>query len=170
MRPRTYAFAALWSFVLVMILAACSKPEPPTIEPEGAVVKAVTPQGLDVEMTIDAYNPNSVPLIARSVTARVKLDDRIDLGEVVVPTKVEVPAKKHEKIVAPVSVKWADASAVAIMAATRESVPFSIEGTASVGIDEVNFDIPFTTSGTLTREQLVQMGMQNRPKFPKLPL
>ncbi len=170
MRPRTYAFAALWSLLFALLLAACSKPEPPTIEPEGAVVKSVTPQGLDVEMTIDAYNPNSIPLIARSVKARVKLDGRIDLGEVEVPTEVKVPAKKHEKIVAPVSVKWQDASAVAIMAATRESVPFTIEGSANVGIDDVNFDIPFTTEGSLTRDQLMKMGMQNLPQFPKLPL
>ena len=34
---------------------------------------------------------------------------------------------------------------------------------ASVGVDELNFDIPFTTEGTLTREQLLKLGGQNLP-------
>lgn len=169
MRTLRLALAAVALFVWSFALVACSKPEPPTIEPEGAVVKAVTATGLEVEITIDAFNPNSVPLHARSVKARVKLDDSLDLGEVTVPTKIEVPAKKHEKIVAPLTLNWNDVQSVALLALTKESVPFTVEGTASVGVDELNFDVPFKTQGSLTREQLIQLGTQNLPPIPKLP-
>ncbi|NUP09315.1 MAG: LEA type 2 family protein [Polyangiaceae bacterium] len=169
MRRRHLATAAIGSFFFAAILAACSKPEPPTITPEGAVVKAVTPAGLDVEMTIDAYNPNKVPLMARSVKAKVMLGKSIDLGEVTVPTKIEVPAGKHEKIVAPMSLKWTDAAAVGMLALQHDTVPFTIEGTASVGIDELNFDVPFETDGTLTRQQLMEMAPKSLPQLPKLP-
>lgn len=164
------AITAAFALVFSLSLLGCEKPKPPTLEPESAVVKSVTPAGLELELTVDAFNPNSIPLIARKLKARVKIDGKVELGEVEVPTKVEIKAKKHEKIVAPVSLAWGDAASIAMMALSKETVPFTVNGTASVGTDDLNFDIPFETSGTLTREQLLQLGAKNLPQIPKLPL
>jgi len=163
---------SLWAALALLVcfaLTGCEKPKPPTLEPESAVVKSVTPAGLELELTVDAYNPNSIPLIARKLKARVKIDGKVDLGEVEVPTKVNIKAKSHEKIVAPVSLAWGDAASIAMMALSKETVPFTVEGTASVGTDDINFDIPFETSGSLTRKQLMELGAKNLPQLPQLP-
>src|SRR6187399_2114704 len=104
------------AFLATLFATACSKPVPPKVTPKSAEVKAVTPEGLELELTIDVDNPNSVPLSARSVKAKIKLGENLDLGEVKVPTKVEVGAKKHKEIVTPLSVKWSDLTSIGIYA------------------------------------------------------
>jgi len=132
-------------------------------------VKKVDADALTVEVTLDAHNKNSVPLYARSVKARIKLNQKIDLGEVEVATKVTLPAKKHTTIVAPLTLKWKDVIAIGLMAATTPTIPFTVEGTAEVGTDDFNFEVPFETEGTLTREQLAAITTKALPTIPKLP-
>jgi len=139
-------------------LTACRAPEPPTLEPKRAEVKQVALTGLDVELTIEVENPNSIPLHTRKVKARVKLDERVDLGEVSVETKLKVPANKSVSLVAPLSLSWADLGGVATLAAAKTEIPFTVTGTAEIGTDDVSFDVPFQTKGTLTREQLTKFG------------
>ena len=153
---------------------ACKAPDPPTLEPKSAEVKQVALTGLDVELTIEAENPNSIPLIARKVNARVKLDDRVDLGEVSVDTKIEIPANKSVTLVAPLSLSWTDLGSIASLAASKTEIPFTVTGTAEIGTDDVSFDVPFKTKGSLTREQLTKLGTGALPipiptALPKLP-
>lgn len=159
---------------LAAYLIGCKAPEPPTLEPKSAEVKQVALTGLEVELTIEAENPNSIPLIARKVNARVKLDDRVDLGEVSVDTKLEIPANKSVNLVAPLSLSWTDLGSLASLAATKTEIPFTVTGTAEVGTDDVSFDVPFKTKGSLTREQLTKLGTGALPipiptALPKLP-
>jgi len=163
------SLALLVALLLAALLAAsCSKPVPPTITPKSADVKAVTPDGLELELTIDVDNPNGVALSARSVKAKIKIGERIDLGEVKVPTKVEVGAKKHKEITTPLSVKWSDLTSIGIYAATHDKIPFTIDGVAEIGVEEAHFDVPFQTGGTLTRDQLVAITGKALP-IPGLP-
>jgi LEA14-like dessication related protein len=164
-------------FALLVALAgsltACKAPEPPTLEPKRAEVKQVALTGLDLELTIEVDNPNSIPLVARKVKARVKLDDRVDLGEVSVQTKLKIPANKRVSLVAPLSLSWADLRGVATLAATKAEIPFTVTGTAEIGTDDVSFDVPFQTKGSLTRDQLAKLGTGALPipiptSLPKL--
>jgi LEA14-like dessication related protein len=174
-RALSTSLVVLAATLALLFAAACSKPVPPTITPKSAEVKKVTAEGLEVELTIDVDNPNQVALSARSVKARIKLGDGIDLGEVTVPTKVDVGAKKHKEIVAPLSVKWSDLPAIGLLAATRTEIPFTVEGSAQVGIDQAHFDVPFKTGGTLTRDQLIAItgkalpGLTLPSSLPALP-
>lgn len=150
----------------VMTLTGCSKPVPPTLETKETVTKAVTFAGLELEVTMVAKNPNGIPLKARKVKARVKIDSNIDLGEVTVDSKVEIPAKGSKEIVAPLSLKWTDAASVASLALAKEKVPYTVEGTAEIGNDTINFDVPFKSEGTLTREELMKIGKEAVPQLP----
>ncbi len=151
---------------LVLSSAGCEKPVPPTIEPEAAKVTSVATTGLDLSITLKAKNPNKMPLIARKVKARVKLADEIDLGEVSVDTRVDIPSKGQAEIVVPLPMKWGDVGAVVTMAYKRETIPFTVEGTAELGFEKASFEVPFKTTGTLTRDQIKELGMKNLPQLP----
>jgi LEA14-like dessication related protein len=156
----------------LLFLVSCKAPEPPTLEPERAEVKQVALTGVEVELTIEAKNPNSIPLQARKVKARVKVGDNVDLGEVSVDTKVKIPAEKSATIVAPLSLSWRDLGAVATLAATKSEVRFTVEGTAEIGTEDVNFDVPFKTEGTMSQQDLLKLGAGALPiptALPKLP-
>ena len=148
--------------------AACSKPVPPKLTPKSAEVKSVSITGLEVALTIDVDNPNDIPLSAQSVKGKVKLSADIDLGDIEVDTKVTVPAKSHKEVIVPMSVKWTDLSAVGMLAATHDKIPFTFDGTAAIGVADAHFDVPFTVTGSVTREQLLQITQKALPKIPGL--
>lgn len=152
------AISNLGAVAVAASLFACNKPEPPTLTPEAAKVKAVGPKGVELELTIEVDNPNAVPLRARSVTADVTVGGSVRLGEVTVEAPLKVPAKKSGTVTAPLELDWQNAAAIAVLAATRETIPFTVEGTANVGVGEVRFDVPFKTDGKLTRAQLMSLG------------
>lgn len=165
--------SSFWLFVVLAALAVftgCSKPEPPKVKAENATVKNIDASGLTIEVTLDVENVNSFPLSATSVKARVKVGDKIDLGEVTAPTKVSIGAKKHEKVVVPLELKWSDVAGVAMLAANNATIPYKVEGTAAIGTESVHFDVPFDITGTLTREQLMKVGAGALPVKLPIPL
>lgn len=167
--PRTRLFAlaaAPFALGLGLSLAACAKPEPPKIKPLDAKVKSVGLTGVDIDLTLEATNPNGVELSARKVKAHVFVNGNIDLGEVIIPTKTTIPANKTIKLDVPVSVEWKNVAAVGLAAATAQTMPFKIEGTAEIGFDAINFDVPFETSGNITREQLAEVIPKSMPQLP----
>ena len=154
--------------LLATTMLGCGKIEEPTLKPEGVEVKTVAVDGVTVDVTIDVYNPNSIELSARSVKAHSKLDQKIDLGEVDVKTPLDIPAGKHAKLTVPLKLRWNDVTSVALLAASKPSIDFSVDGTAKVGGKSVNFDIPFHTGGTLSQAQLIEITTKALPKIPKL--
>lgn len=147
-------------------LVACSRPEPPTLKPEVAAVTAVTAQGIDLRVQIQAYNPNGIDLTTRSVKATVLLDGKIDVGTVTVPTPLKLPAKAWTRIEAPLSVKWQDLTSIATLAAQSRGVPYQVNGTVAIGGETLNVDLPFRLAGTLTHEQLVTVIGNSLPGLP----
>jgi hypothetical protein len=103
----------------------------------------------------------------------VTLADSVELGEVEVDTKVSVGAKSHKEIVAPLEVKWSDVSSIAMLAAAHETIPFTVDGTAAIGVNdphfEAHFNVPFKAHGSVTRDQLVEITNKALPKLPGLP-
>ncbi|WP_437816394.1 LEA type 2 family protein [Sorangium sp. So ce1078] len=147
-------------------LVACSRPEPPTLKPEVAAVTAVTAQGIDLRVQIQAYNPNGIDLTTRSMKATVLLDGKIDVGTVTVPTPLKLPAKQWTRIDAPLSVKWQDLTSVAALAAQSRGVPYQVNGTVAIGGETLNVDLPFRLAGTITHEQLVTVIGNSLPGLP----
>lgn len=147
-------------------IVACATPEKPTLSPERVEVLGVTPQGLSLQVTLKAENPNDFGLSARSVKARVVLDGTTDLGEVTVASKVALPKKGSASIVVPMQVPWTNLVAIGMLAASKPVIPFTMTGTANVGGEGLNVDLPFTLAGSLTREQLLQATATGLPGLP----
>ncbi|MDC0682979.1 LEA type 2 family protein [Sorangium atrum] len=147
-------------------LIACSRPEPPTLKPELAAVTAVTAQGIDLRVQIQAYNPNSIDLSTRSMKASVLLDGKYDVGTVTALTPLDLPAKKWTRIEAPLSVKWKDLTSIAALAAQSRGIPYQVSGTVAIGGETLNVDVPFRLAGTITHEQLVTAIGNSLPGLP----
>lgn len=170
MKDRLRWFVLLaFSASLALWALGCSTPEVPTITAEKVTVISSKPEGLNLEVTLDAHNPNSIKLTARSIKAKVTINTNTELAEVTVPTKITLPAKKSTKLVIPVTVQWGAAAAMAMAAVNSPTVPFTMKGTANVGGDSLNVDLPFTVHGTITRQQLIDAVSLAIPQIPGLP-
>lgn len=155
--------------VTALLAAACSKPEPPRITPKEARVTAVGPAGLDVVVSVEAVNPNRVTLTARSVTGKAKLDGRWDLGAVTMEKPVVLPPGTPTTIDVPMTMPWKDVGSLGVLAASPRPVPFVFDGTVSIGGERLNLELPFSVSGTVTREQLASAALRSLPGLPGLP-
>jgi LEA14-like dessication related protein len=163
---RRHLFAAV-ALVLVAC-SACSKPEPPRLTPLSAKVTAISTQGIDVDVKLQAENPNDSAISAQSLTATITLDGRYVLGTVTVPHQIKLPAHQKTVLDVPVSSRWKDLSGLTQLAMAGKDVPYKIEGTVDVGGDLVRVSVPFSVGGTVTREQLAQAALSSLPKIPGL--
>jgi LEA14-like dessication related protein len=143
----------------------CSRPDPPTLRPEQAKVTSVTPAGIDLLVRLEAENPNSIELSARSVKARVMLDGKFDLGTVKVASPIKLPAHKRTKLDVPLSVKWRDLSGVIALVTSNRSVPYEVDGTVELGGDALSLDVPFRIGGTVSHDELVRATANGLPKI-----
>lgn len=159
MRPPLLAAA------FTLALAGCSRPEPPTLTPESATVTAVTAAGIDMQVRLDAYNPNKIALSTRSVKANVMLDGKYDVGTVTVAAPLSLASEKHTRLDVPLSVKWRDLTGVAALAAKSSGVPYLVDGTVSIGGDSLNVEVPFRMGGTITQQQLLQAAANSLPNL-----
>jgi LEA14-like dessication related protein len=164
--------------VLVALLAfgalacfGCSTPEAPKLTPEKGRITSVTATGMSLEVSLDAYNPNSFALSARSMKGKVILDGKHHIGDVVAPTAIKLPAKKHTKMTVPLSLQYKDISALITLAASRRDVPYRVEGTVELGGDKLNVDAPFAIEGVVTHAELVKATVSSLPNLniPGLP-
>ncbi len=130
-------------------------------------VTALGPAGASLLVRVEATNPNRVTLSARSVTAKVKLDGKWDLGTVTIPTPVVLPPNAPTMVDVPMTLPWSDLRAVGALAATPAPVPYVLEGTFAIGGEKLNVDLPFTMSGTLTREQVIGAALKSLPGLPR---
>ena len=156
------AFAAL--LVGAVVLSACSKPQAPTLVPKEATVTDVSLTGFDMTVKLDAFNPNSFPIAVRSMSAHVIVNGNQDLGTVTSNTPINLPANAHTLVDAPLNVKWKGAAGIASLAQARQPVPYVVDGTATVGGESLNVDVPFKLTGTITPQQLqtaAQKSLQN---------
>ncbi len=149
-------------------LIACARPDPPKITPLSVKVTSITPLALNVDLKIEAENPNSSALSARSVTATITLDDRYVVGTVTVPHAINLPPHQKTILAVPVSSRWKDLSGLASLAAAGKDIPYKVDGTVELGGDTLHVDVPFHMGGTITREQLLQATLNSLPKIPGL--
>jgi LEA14-like dessication related protein len=147
-------------------LAACTKPEPPTVKPISGRVTTVSPAGLDVEAKLEATNPNDFDILVKSYTATVKLDRRIEIGSMSSSQPITLPASKKKVIDVPISVKWNDVVALAPLALANRDVPWEAEGTVKVKAESLEVDLPFKVNGTLTHQQIVTAVGKSLPAIP----
>jgi LEA14-like dessication related protein len=167
-RSLLVAIVSLAAVVAPVAVVACSKPQPPQLTPQQAKVTAVDMNGFDMTVKMDAFNPNGFELAVQSVVAHVIIAGNQDLGTVTASKPIALAANAHTAIEVPMNVKWKNASGFAAIATSRQPVPYTLDGTATVGGNRLNVDVPFKLQGTITAEQLQQAGLKSLQAIPGL--
>jgi LEA14-like dessication related protein len=154
---------------LAVDLAACTRPEPPTVKPVSGRVTAITNAGLDAEATLEATNPNDFAIDVKSFTAKLTLDHRIDLGTVTSPHRVTLPPNGKKVFTVPLSVKWNDAAALLPLGLSKKDVPWDADGTVKITAESLDVDVPFKVSGVVTHQQVMQAVGRSVPSISGIP-
>ena len=143
------------------LVVACSaveevEPDPPEVTAEKASVTKVSPAGIDLLVELGVHNPNDIDLEARSVTAKVVLDGKHDMGTVEIPQEVDLPSEQEIRVPVPVVVDWKDVTVIAALIALKRNVPYDIDGSVKIGVELFKVSVPFHVSDVITEEQLRQ--------------
>lgn len=156
----------LGAAALVLAMPACKKPQPPQLVPQSAKVMNVDVAGIDMRVTFDAFNPNAYDLSVRRVTAHVVIDGKLDLGTVSADQPISLPAGKRILVEVPIAVRWNGATALGALGAVKKVIPYEVDGTANVGGETLNLDVPFKLRGEITQQQLVNATLKSLPNIP----
>ncbi len=162
------AFGALGLTFLLVGSPSCAKPKAPQLTPKEATFSSIDLAGFNLRVKMDAFNPNSFALSVRAISARVVIDGTQDLGLVTVSSPMSLAANSHTALDVPLAVKWTSLGTLASLAAARRSVPYAIDGTATVGGESLNLDVPFKFAGTLTERQLAEVAAKSMQGIPGL--
>ncbi len=158
----------LLPLVVVALLGACSPPEPPTLTVKSARVVSIDMQGMKVRVLAEAYNPNRIDLSLQGVTGHVMLDGKLDMGTVTLRKPMTLIAGARTPLDVPLEMEWKDLGALAAAAATTRDIPYTVDGTATVGGGRLSATLPFKIQGTVTRQQLAQLAAGSLPRLPSL--
>jgi LEA14-like dessication related protein len=153
---------ALVALALVAVFG-CSRPEPPTIQPERVQIAQITASGVAVVVALTVTNPNAIGLAVQSVRATMRLEDGTELGPMAVPFAAALPPKTPTPVSVPLTLPWAQLAALGQLAASNKDVGYEVSGTAAVGTERVHLDIPFRIRGVLGRNDLVRAALNSFP-------
>ncbi len=152
-----------------LALAACSKPEPPTVKPVSGRLTGISTSGIDIEAKLEATNPNDFDIQVKSFTATVTLDHKIDIGTITETRAVTLPANKKKTFDLPISVKWSDVAALVPLALSNRDVPWDADGTVKITAESMDVSLPFKVNGLIPHQQLVTAASKSLPNLPALP-
>jgi LEA14-like dessication related protein len=149
----------------LVLTAACSKPKPPQLTPRSAQVTAVLADGVELALELNAHNPNSFPIIASNVTAAFELQDGTPLGSGSSTESFTIPSEGDAPINAKLQVRFSSLSVLAPYALQQKALPYRIRGSARIGSEHLNVDLPFSIDGQLTPEQVMAAGLRGAANF-----
>ena len=147
--------------VALTLAVACVRPKAPTITPKSAQVRAVDATGVTLTVTFDVANPNRFPLIVHAVDGRFSLggDAGIELGKAHAEPASNIPAEGTSTVSSEIAVGWTNLAALTPFILSPAAVPYRFDGSATLGGENLNLNLPFTVTGELTRAQLIGMGL-----------
>jgi LEA14-like dessication related protein len=149
----------VWMMAAVLVVA-CSKPKPPQLTPRSAQLSAVLPDGVELALLIDAQNPNPFPIVASRVTGVFELPDGTELGRGESSEAFTLPSEGSAALSAKLKVRWNSLAALAPYAMAAKPLPYRLRGSARIGGERLNVDVPFSIDGQLTPEQVVSAGLR----------
>jgi len=152
-----------------LVALSCSKPEPPKVEPHSVQVKTLALTGIQIRSELDVTNPNSFPLVVRSVDGKLLVGSGIEVGNGRLLSGANIPAKGTVRVVGDMSLPWSNFAAFAPLAASGKPVPYTFDGTANIGGEKLNIDVPFKIKGEITREQMLAAGLRGFQGLPQIP-
>ena len=143
------------------LTAACAKPKPPTITPKSAQVLGVGGSGLTLSVAFDVQNPNRFPLVVNSVDGRFSLGAGagVELGKAHAQPSSSIPAQGTSTVTSQIDIAWTNLAALTPFLLSPAAVPYRFDGDATLGGENLNVSLPFTLSGELTRNQLINAGL-----------
>src|SRR5262249_27436398 len=89
-----------------------------------------------------------------------ELQDGTPLGSGQSAASFTLPSEGDQDLSATLDVRFTSLSALTPYALAAKPVPYRIRGTARVGSDNLNVDVPFTIDGQLTPEQVIAAGLR----------
>ena len=167
-RPIARLVALAGSLALPVALSACTPPDPPTLVPKSAAVKSVGLTGLQLDVQVDATNPNGSDLTAQKVSGKLGINGQ-PMGTFEVPQNVVLPASKTTTITATLSSPWQNVQMLVPLAASGKPVPYTVDGSVSIGGSHLNVDVPFHLDGVITAQQMHDAVASSLPKGIQLP-
>lgn len=168
MRHASAAAALTLACVITSTTVGCAKPEPPVLTPKDATVTSLDSNGATFQLRVEAFNPNAIELAARSVSGKITLDGRHDLGTVTLAQGIKLPAKERTMLTVPLTAKWSDVAVLAALATENRAIPYAIDGVETLGGDRINVDVPFHVTGAITHDDLVKAASRALPGLPQL--
>lgn len=158
MYPSGLRFAL--AIVTVALAAACSKPKPPTLSPRSIQVRGIKPQSVELALVLAAHNPNSFPIVVNTVSGSFELQDGTALGTAQSAASFTIPSQGDQDLAATLDVRFSSLAALTPYALAAKPVPYRLRGSARIGGDNLNVEVPFTIDGQLTPEQVVAAGLR----------
>ena len=151
-------FVLLAAFLLI---AACSKPKPPTITPKSAQVLSVGGTGLTLAVTFDVTNPNRFPLVVHAVDGRFLLGEGagLELGKAHAQPASSIPAGGTSTVTSQIAIAWTNLAALTPFMLSPAAVPYRFEGNATLGGESLNVSLPLALTGELTRAEMIGVGL-----------
>jgi LEA14-like dessication related protein len=143
-----------------LLLAACSKPQSPTVTPRSIQVTSVSPAGITLGVALDVYNPNGFPLLARAVDGTLDLGAGAAASHAHAELSSPVPAKGSSVVSSSIDVSSANLVNLLPFALAGRPVHYTFRGTAEFGGESLNVRLPFQLQGDLSQAQLLQAGLR----------
>lgn len=146
--------------LLILLAVACARVEPPTVRPVAGRVVRVGPAGIDLQAQLEVRNPNAFPLAVQTVSGVLEMGSSGEVGSGRCAPDTSIPARGSSVVDAELSVAWTKVESLAPYALSPAPVPYRFHGTASLGGERLNVDVPFELTGEVTRAQLLQAGLR----------
>lgn len=147
-------FAAL---TIAALVAACAKPQPPSVVPHVVRVAGVSVAGLELDVQLQVHNPNSFPLAAEAVRGTLFAAHERKLGQGSSQARTTIPAGATSLVQSRIRIGWESITALGPLLAS-ERIPYVFRGDVTIGGKALNVTLPFTLEGELTRAQLLEAG------------
>jgi LEA14-like dessication related protein len=162
--------AFLFTVVMLVALASfgCTKPQAPQLTPKEVAVTSVDVGGFGMRVKFEALNPNGFDIAVRTVVAHVIVDGTQDLGTVSATQPITLPANARTVIDVPMNVRWEGVGGLGALARAKKPVPYTVDGTATIGGEKLNVDLPFKLQGQITPEQVQQAALKSLQNIPGL--
>lgn len=138
-----------------LAVSACARPQPPRITPRAAAVTGVDGSGLRLRVQLMAHNPNSIDVTVQRIDVDVTIGGQA-LGRSTVSNRVRLVARQDVPISVDLTAGWRDLPGLLAASVLNENVPYRLDGTARVGGDRINVDVPFRMESTLPRRILIE--------------
>jgi len=151
-----------------LLAPACFKPKPVEITRQSVQLSSIGPDGVGLAVVLDVHNPNGFPISASAVNAVIELEDGSQLGQGSATPAFTIPSQGSVAVPAALSMRWTNVALLAPYALGAKPLPYRLRGTARLGGESLNVELPFSISGQLTPDQVVQASLRGAASlFPK---